>query len=182
MNSKFVSSPSVLQSKITEHHGSLLDQPQRVVLGQYSSATSLSLSYDVPQHDDSLSVTTHVIESDTSSSFDPVDDYMYMSASMSVVPEVQQILVSFRAGDSVKSRGGAFALTFGRRTTAPLDFDISANDLEIALNILISTRHVAVALVVVTNAVFNHGFKWQVMYQGVSGDIGLLLVDSSRLY
>ena len=180
MNSEFLSSVSELQSQTTEHIGGLPGAPQSVVLGQYRTANTLSLSYEIPQHDGGLPITTYIVEQDSSTSFDPHGNN-YKATNYNVIPEVQEIVVSYRAGDNVKVRGGTFTLTFGGRTTADLAVDITAYDLEIALNLLIGTRHVSVSPVTVTRMTYNRGYKWTVLFNGIHGDVGLLLVDTSLL-
>jgi len=167
-------------SQVTEHIGGLPGAPQSVVLGQYRSADSLSLSYSKPQYDGGLAITTYVVEVDTSPAFD-VKNEDYSSTYHSIVPEVQEITISFRAGDNVKRRGGTFTLSFGGRTTADLAFDISAYDLEIALNLLVRTRQVAFAPVSVVRHAFNRGYKWTISFIGIHGDVGSLLIDYSLL-
>ena len=63
---------------------------------------------------------------------------------------MQQITISFRAGDNVKLRGGAFTLLLGGRTSPQLAFDISAYDLELVVNRLVDASYVAIPPVTVT--------------------------------
>ena len=94
---------------------------------------------------------------------------------------MQQITTFFRGGDDVKTRGGTFTLTLGGRTSAPLAFDISAFNLEIAINNLAGTRQVSVAPVIVSRVAWSRGYKWTVTFKGLEGDIGLMLVNYDML-
>lgn len=175
-----VSAPSAPVIAQTALYGTLPGSVQSVVLGAYSNGSTLSLSYQPPQQTGGLPITSYVIESDLSKSFDPTSS-SYNATVLAVTPEIQQIVTSFRSGDDVKTRGGTFNITFGCRTSEPLDFDISAYDLETALNFLIDTRMVAVAPVQVTRFTWNRGYKWLVTFKGVHGNVGLLQVDPAML-
>jgi hypothetical protein len=143
INANGISPPSevVIASTVTD--GLLPGTPQSLVLGQYHSSDFISVTYKAPIVDGGLPITSYLIEADTQTAFDP-ESSTYLSRVMSAIPEIQQVTTSFRAGDNVKTRGGVFTLSYGGRTTSPLGFDISAYDLEIALNNLMGTRQVAV--------------------------------------
>jgi hypothetical protein len=53
--------------------------------------------------------------------------------------------------------------------------------MEIALNQLFNTRKTADTPVLVTRSNLNFGYKWNVEFYGIHGDIGLLEVDDSML-
>ena len=101
INAKGISLPSVLVQASTENYGDLPDMPQSFRLGQYVSEDSLSLTYLTPQYTGGLPITQYVIETDSSTAFDPSSPY-YNSTSLMIIPEVQQITIYFRSGDNVK--------------------------------------------------------------------------------
>lgn len=179
-NRRGVSPPSTVVSASTELYGGLPLEPQSVVLGQYKTATSLSLSFKEPIHDGGLPVSAFLVEVDSSLEFDSSSS-AYQSLLLENVPEVQRIVTSFRAGDNVKTRGGTFIVGFGGQLTAPLAFDISAYDLQVALNFAFGFRSIAEDPVTVTRTPFNRGFRWTVTFVGLRGNVGLLSVDGSML-
>ena len=180
VNAKGISLPSATTVVSTELSGGLPSQPRSLILGQYKTASTLSVSFQPPQYDGGLPITSYLIEADSTLDFDPASD-TYQSTLLSNIPEVQRITTSFRAGDNVRTRGGTFTLFFGGRSTAPLPAAITAYDLEVALNLMFGTRQVAVPPVTVTRQLWNRGYRWIVTFDGIDGDIGLLQADSSML-
>ena len=71
INSVGISPPSPTVTINTELYGGLPDRPQAVVLGQYLNASTLSLSFQGPQHDGGLPVTAYLVEADSTMNFDP---------------------------------------------------------------------------------------------------------------
>jgi hypothetical protein len=179
-NAKGVSLASSVVTASTQHFGGLPGAPESIVLGQYRSSNSLSLSYSQPQNTGGLPITSYLIETDTSAAFDSSSPG-YNTTTLAITPEVQQITVSFRGGDNVKTRGGTFQLTLGGRQSAPLSWAISAFDLEVVMNNLMGTRQVSVAPVTVTRVTWSRGYRWLVTFKGVPGDVGLIQVDDSML-
>ena len=179
-NSAGLSKTSEIYTQSTALYGTLPSHPQTLIFGQYQSDTSISLFFNPPQYDGSLPVTTYLVEVDNSVKFEPTS-YYYQSMPLSIVPEVQEIVVAFRSGDDVKTRDGTFTITFGGKVTAPIPYNISASDLEVTLNVLIGTRIVAIAPITVTRQVYNRGYKWRVTFQGYHGNIGLLQADYTML-
>lgn len=169
VNSMGVSAPSSTSMVTTYLHGGLPSLPQTVILGQYKTSTSMSLSYVSPQTDGGLPVTAYLIELDTTLAFNP-EYNSYNSVLLANIPEVQRITTSYRAGDNVNTRGGTFTLTFGGWTTAALSYSISAYDLEVAINVLVGTRQVAVPPVLVSRQVWNRGYRWIVTFMGHPGE------------
>ena len=180
INRMGISPPSPVVTVNTELYGGLPDRPQAVVLGQYLNESTLSLSFQGPQHDGGLPVTSYLVEADSTMNFDPTT-YTYQSTLLSNVPEVQQITTSYRAGDNVKLRGGTFSLLFGGRTSPQLSFDISAYDMELVMNRLVDASYVAVPPVTVTRSAYNRGYRWTVTFFGRPGNMGLIQVDYSML-
>jgi len=180
INAKGISAPSDTAVVTTERYGGLSSAPASVVIGQFLTNDSLSLNYQIPKLDGGIPITSYRLELDSSAAFDPSSAF-YSSTSYSNIPEVQQITTYFRSGDNVQTRGGFFALTFAGKTTADLNFDISAYDLESALNTLIGTRVISVPPVTVSRAVLNRGYKWLITFNGIPGDIGLIQIDYSLL-
>jgi hypothetical protein len=107
VNTKGFSMPSAVTTVSTELHGGLPSEPQTVILGKYTSENTLSLNYQAPQDDGGLPITSYLIETDTSLNFDP-ETPSYTSTTLSNIPEVQRITISYRAGDNVKTRGGNY--------------------------------------------------------------------------
>ena len=180
INRMGISPPSPVVTVNTELYGGLPDRPQAVVLGQYLNASTLSLSFQGPQHDGGLPVTSYLVEADSTMNFDPTT-YTYQSTLLSNVPEVQQITISFRAGDNVKLRGGTFSLLFGGRTSPQLNYDISAYDMELVMNRLVDASYVSVPPVTVTRSAYNRGYRWTVTFFGKPGNMGMIQVDYSML-
>ena len=172
--------PSEVRTTSTANYGSLPSKPTSVVLGKYYTENSLSLSYLPPINDGGAEVTKYKVEWDTSSSFDPSSAY-YGSDEVAIVQEVQEVSLYFRGGDAVVPRSGTFTLSWGGQTTADLDWDIVATDLEDALAILTSTNHIAGTPVKVTRRTFGNGYKWKITFKGISGNIGELLVNDEKI-
>ena len=181
VNAKGISAAGASVETTTENFGELPGVPENVQLGVYRSSDSLSLTYGRPQLNGGLPVTSYLVETDSSSQFNPDSRPYYQTQTLTNVPEVQQITTYFRGGDNVKTRGGSFELSWGGRTTGALDFDISAFHLEVALNTLLGTRNIAVAPVAVTRVAWSRGYKWTVTFKGIHGDVGTILADDSTL-
>ena len=179
-NTRGMSKPSNIVAASTALFAGLPGVPQSVVLGQYKTSTSLSLSYLPPIHDGGAPITGYLVELDTTLAFSPADS-SYSSMFYESIPEIQRITTSFSAGDNVKLRGGTFTVGFGGLITSPLSFNIAAYDLQVALNTLLGTRSVAYDPVVVSRAAYNRGYRWFVTFQGIPGNVGLLSVDASML-
>jgi hypothetical protein len=176
-NSKGVSDLSEEVVVQTYQFGGLPGRPQSVVLGQYSSNTTLSLSFLPPIEDGGLPITAYAIELDQTSNFDPTSPF-YQRIELANVPEVQVIESSYRSGDNVKLRGGTFRVTIGGRTSVPLSYNISAFDLETVMNTLLDTRNIAIAPVTVTREPWIRGFRWSISFIGYPGNVGMILLDS----
>jgi len=186
VNSQGISESSNIVEAWTESVGGLPSRAQSFVLGNYFTSSSLSVQYLPPQNDGGLPITGYLLEYEILPSnastgvFDPLSE-SYKKLNVEVVPEIQQLTSTYSNGDDIKTRGGTFSLTFGGRTTAQLDFDISAYNLELAINGIVGTEQVAVAPVVVSRHAWIRGYKWLVTFQGVQGNVGLLQVDYSML-
>jgi hypothetical protein len=72
-------------------------------------------------------------------------------------------------------------LTFGGRTTAALAFNISAVDLQSAINFMMGKSQVAYDPVVVSRADWIRGYQYRVTFRGVEGNVGLIKADASTL-
>jgi len=168
-----------LVSATTEHFGGLPGAPQSLMVGDYRSQSSLSVVFKPPVHDGGLPITQYLVEADLTGNFDPTAAD-YVSDSLAVVPEVQQITTYFRSFNKPMT-GGTFTLSFGGKTSVPLSYAISAFDMAAALNILVRTQNVGIPPVVVTRSAFDRGYRWMVTFQGVRGDVGLILADSTML-
>jgi len=180
INSAGISAQSATVEITTDAFGELPGAPSSVVLGQYMSRNSLSLTYSKPQVDGGLPIDAFVIETDRNSVFDPTSSH-YRRVEIANVPEVQVITSTYRSGDDVKTRGGTFRVTIGGRSSAPLAYDIAAFDLEVVLNELLGVRHIATAPVTVSRHNWIRGYKWFVTFHGFRGDVGLIQVDLTML-
>jgi len=153
---------------------------QSVFLGQYKSNDSLSLSFLPPVRDGGLAITSYFIEVDRTSRFD-TSSSTYRRIQLANIPEIQVIETTYRSGDDIKQRGGSFMVQIGGRRSVPLAFDISAFDLEIVINTLLKTRHVAISPVSVSREDWIRGYRWAVTFEGCSGNIGMMKVDSRMM-
>ena len=131
-NRKGISGASDVVSGRTENYGSLPGAPESIVLGRYRSDTMLSLSFDEPADTGGLPITRYVVETDSSTSFNP-DSSHYQTKTLERTNEVQQITTYYRAGDDVVTRSGTFTVSWGGKTSAALNYNIAAFDLETTL-------------------------------------------------
>lgn len=179
-NQQGVSAPSKVVIAQTEEVAALPGPVESAVLGAYGNASTLSLSFRPPQQNGGALITTYLIESDTTGTFNP-NGSTYLSTELSTVAEIQEIMTTFGKGDDVKKRGGTFNVTFGCRTSPPLPFDIAAHDMATALNNLLGTQNVAIPPVEVSRITWNLGYKWLITFRGIPGNVGLLQVDPGFL-
>ena len=100
---------------------------------------------------------------------------------MSVVHEVQTVLVDFRSADALAERTGTFTLAWGGLRTGALAWDISAADLAIAVHAISGLEEVGEAPVDVTRAAYRHGYRWDVTFRGRRGNLGLMTADGTLL-
>ena len=116
----------------------------------------------------------------TAASFNP-DSSHYQTKTLERTNEVQQITTYYRAGDDVVTRSGTFTVSWGGKTSAALNYNIAAFDLETTLNNLANTRDVSVAPIKVSRMAWNRGYKWLITFEGIHGDVGLIQVNGEKL-
>jgi hypothetical protein len=121
-NTKGISGASNVVSGRTENYGSLPGAPESVVLGRYRSDSMLSLSFVEPANTGGLPITRYVVETDSSTSFNPDSGY-YHTQTLERTNEVQQITTYYRAGDDVLTRSGTFTVSWGGKTSAALYYN-----------------------------------------------------------
>lgn len=161
--------------------GVLPGPPTAVTLGscQYSS-TSLGVKWRPPLKDGGQSVDAYRIEWDRSQ---PISESSaaYGTDYLQVTHEVQEILVNFRSGDSIATRGGTFSVSWGGRSTALLPWNSSASAVEIAILAISGVQELAVNPIGVTRVPYRNGFRWTVTFMARRGDLALLRGDGALL-
>lgn len=161
--------------------GMLPGPPTAVTLGscQYSS-TSLGVKWRPPLKDGGQSVDAYRIEWDRSQ---PISEgsAAYGTDYLQVTHEVQEILVNFRSGDSISTRGGTFSLSWGGYFTADLPWDSSASAVEAAILAISGVQELAVNPIGVTRVPYRNGFRWTVTFMAWRGDLALLRGDGALL-
>lgn len=161
--------------------GVLPGPPTAVTLGscRYSS-TSLGVKWRPPLNDGGQSVDAYRIEWDRSQ---PISESSaaYGTDYLELTHEVQEILVNFRSGDSIATRGGTFSLSWGGRSTAELPWDSSASAIEAAILAISGVQELAVNPIGVTRVPYRNGFRWTVTFMAWRGDLALLRGDGSLL-
>lgn len=161
--------------------GMLPGPPTAVSLGscQYSS-TSLGVKWRPPLKDGGQSVDAYRIEWDRSQ---PISESSaaYGTDYLQVTHEVQEILVNFRSGDSVATRGGTFSVSWGGHSTADLPWDSSASTVEAAILAISGVQELAVNPIGVTRVPYRNGFRWAVTFMAWRGDLASLRGDETLL-
>lgn len=161
--------------------GMLPGPPTTVSLGscKYSS-TSLGVKWRPPLREGGQRVDAYRIEWDRSPSISETSAG-YGTDYLQVVHEIQEIVVNFRSGDSVTTRGGTFAVTWGGHSTADLPWDSSASALEAAILGVSGVQELAVNPVSVTRVPYRNGYRWSVTFRAWKGDLALLHGDGTLL-
>lgn len=161
--------------------GILPGSPTAVTLGscQYSS-TSLGVKWRPPLKDGGQSVDAYRIEWDRSQ---PISEgsAAYGTHYLQVTHEVQEILVNFRSGDSISTRGGTFSVSWGGYSTADLPWDSSAFAVEAAILAISGVQELAANPIGVTRVPYRNGFRWTVTFMAWRGDLALLRGDGALL-
>lgn len=161
--------------------GMLPGSPTAVSLGscQYSS-TSLGVKWRPPLKDGGQSVDAYRIEWDRSQ---PISESSaaYGTDYLQITHEVQEILVNFRSGDSVATRGGTFSVSWGGHSTADLPWDSSASTVEAAILAVSGVQELAVNPIGVTRVPYRNGFRWTVTFMAWRGDLASLRGDGTLL-
>lgn len=155
--------------------------PTGTTLGacQYSS-TSLGMQWKPPLREGGQRVDGYRVEWDRLASILETNA-AYGTDYLQVIHEVQEILVNFRSGDSVATRGGTFAVSWGGHSTADLPWDSPASALETAILGISGVQEIAVNPVSVTRAPYRNGYKWTVTFMAWRGDLALLRGDGTLL-
>lgn len=161
--------------------GMLPGPPTAVTLGscKYSS-TSLGVKWRPPLKDGGQSVDAYRIEWDRSQ---PISESSaaYGTDYLQVTHEVQEILVNFRSGDSVATRGGTFSVSWGGHSTADLPWDSSAATVETAILAISGVQELAVNPIGVTRVPYRNGFRWTVTFMAWRGNLAMLRGDGTLL-
>ena len=139
INDKGISPPSNILKFHTDKYASLASSPDNIVIGQYLSDDTASIEWNRPVQDGGVHITTYTVEIDTTDNFNPMNSN-YSILEFHEHHEQQEIIQYFRSADNVVTRGGVFTISLGGKSTAALAHDISAYDMEIALNQLFNTR------------------------------------------
>lgn len=165
----------------TPEVGVLPGPPTAVTLGscRYSS-TSLGVKWRPPLKDGGQSVDAYRIEWDRSQ---PISESSaaYGTDYLQVTHEVQEIMVNFRSGDSIATRGGTFSVSWGGHSTADLPWDSSASAVETAILAISGVQELAVNPIGVTRVPYRNGFRWTVTFMAWRGDLALLRGDGTLL-
>jgi len=172
---------SSLFSVATPETGIIPSAPTSVsLLPCGNSQLSLRLNFKAPIFSGGSNIDSYFVEWSNYPEFaEGVDGYG--SELLSIIHEVQTLVVDFRSGDSVKTRGGAFTIGWGGVVSAPLSWDISASDLKRAVQGVMDLRVVAENPVYVTRNKYRHGFKWTIVFKTWAGDLSLLQVQGAML-
>ncbi|CAM9134269.1 unnamed protein product [Discosporangium mesarthrocarpum] len=161
--------------------GEIPSAPTAVTLGACRyTATSLGLEWKPPTNDGGQSVDGYRIEWDRSASFSEASA-AYGTGYLQVKHEVQEVLVNFRSGDSVSSRGGTFTLAWGGRKTADLPWDSSASAIETAILGISGAQEIAINPISATRVPYRNGYRWTVTFMAWRGDLATLDGDGTLL-
>jgi len=165
--------------------------PHNVVIGASAAELvfsnyqfgDLRLSYQPPHNDGGEPITKYKVEWDASQnnahlpSFTPTSPY-FGSAEVTYVREEQEIVLSCPHVCS-----GTFALSWGGRVSVPLNVDVTSDDLELAIKALVEPFSFVPesSPVRVARKANGFGYKWRVVFLGISGDVGLIHADGDLL-
>ena len=131
--------------------------PVQILQQEIDSPNDYNILYTMPMSNGDVFISTAVIDG--------------------LMKEVQKVQTEF--GSKV-GRGGTFTLSFTdemeRKTTAPLAWDISANDMKTALESLL-----LLGSVTVTREDHLNGFLYSVQFDTEVGDLDLMSVDYANL-
>ncbi|CAM9165015.1 unnamed protein product, partial [Choristocarpus tenellus] len=161
--------------------GVLPGPPTAVTVGacRYTS-TSLGVEWRPPLREGGQKVDGYRIEWDRTSAFSETS-VAYGTDYIQVALEVQEILLNFRSGDSVRSREGTFTLSWGGQTTADLSWDSSASTLETAILGISGVQEIATNPISVSRVPYRNGYRWTVKFMAWRGNLALLKGDETLL-
>ena len=161
--------------------GMLPSKPTAVALGscRYSS-TSLGVRWRPPFENGGQSVDAYRMEWDRSP-FISEGSAAYGTEYLQITHEIQEIVLNFRSGDMVTTRGGTFSVSWGGYFTENLPWDASASALEVALLGISGVQEIAINPVGVTRLPYRNGFRWTVTFMAWRGNLALLQGDDTLL-
>jgi hypothetical protein len=171
---------SAAVSASTADVGVIPGAPRAVSLGDMYTANSLSLYWDAPSHDGGSEITKYRVEWDSSPGFDSSSP-QYGESTVSLVHEVQHVIVSFRSLDDVTTRSGSFTLSWGGRETPDLPWNIDETTMAERLQDLTGTTVVGQNPIEVTRVSYGRGYRWAVTFRGIKGNIGQMEADYHML-
>jgi len=154
--------------------------PRAVSLGDAYTANSLSLYWDAPSNDGGSDISKYRVEWDSSTGFDSSSPH-YGESTVSLVHEVQHVVVSFRSLDGVISRDGSFTLSWGGRETPALPWNIDQTTMAERLQDLTGTTAVGQNPIKVVRSDYARGYRWAVTFRGLQGNIGQMEADYHML-
>lgn len=151
-------------------------KPTSVVAGVSSTRSSASLDFAPPLISGGNAITRYVVQWDT----DPGFSSPMGEKSLELVNEVQRITLTFQSDND---RSGSFLLHWAGRVSAPLPWDVTAEQMRMQVAMLVPGAYEEDRPPIqVSRSEFGNGFRWSVTFTGAPrGDLGLLEVDQTRV-
>jgi hypothetical protein len=155
--------------------GTYPSAPTSVTLARKYNSTALAVNYMPPYSDGGDPIIKYRLEWDSSPTFDTVD---FRSAEIEKKHEIQIVRTSFK---SVLKRSGTFLLTWGGRTTDPLDWDTSAPVMAVQMQIISGGNKIGQNPIKVTRRDYGNGHEWRITFTQLYGNMRMIETDYTLL-